>query len=285
MAKSAIILLCGLITMAACSSPKTTSDRIEIPRRVEESSGLALWGDHFLTFNDSGGAASLYTLSRKGELLETHPIEGAINRDWEDITEDENHYYIADTGNNFANRQDLTLYITDKNLQLLDSIKISYARQTVFKARKKHEFDAEALVNYGDSLLLFSKNRKTLTTELYLIPKTPGDYSLTPRTHFEVNALITGGDYRPENQTLVLTGYLPDYTQYLLVAENFDMNRLDEVVFSRHPLALDNAQVEAVKITDDNRLWISSEGEGFNIPFLLPLELPLENAPTANQQQ
>ena len=37
-------------------------------------------------------------LSIKRKRLEKHKIEGAINRDWEDIAQDSTHYFIAIQG-------------------------------------------------------------------------------------------------------------------------------------------------------------------------------------------
>jgi hypothetical protein len=65
-----------------------------------------------------------------------------------------------------------------------------------------------------------------------------------------------------------LTGYLPDYTQYIFKAENFSLNRLDETNIERYQLPYENAQVEAAKILDDGSVWVSSEGEDVNVPFI-----------------
>ena len=95
---------------------------------------------------------------------------------------------------------------------------------------------------------------------------------LSKRKTFDVNALITGGDYDHKTKMLVLTGYLPDYTQYIFKAENFSLDKLDEVNIERYPLAFENAQVEATKILDDGSVWISSEGEEINVPFIYQVD-------------
>ena len=40
----------------------------------------------------------------------------------------------------------------------------------------------------------------------------------------------------------------------------------------RYPLAFENAQVEAAKILDDGTVWISSEGEDVNVPFIYQVD-------------
>lgn len=255
-----------------CDKKVLPEGAIELPRKIRETSGLATLNNQFLTFNDSGGKPALYAINPDGTGLTKHKITGAINRDWEDIAQDSTYFYIADMGNNFGYRKDLTIYIVQHDFSLVDSIKIRYESQKKFNKRKKHKYDAEAIMIYGDSLLLFSKNRKSHKTQLYIFPKKAGKYVLTKRKTFDVNALITGGDYDHKTKKLVLTGYLPDYTQYIFKAENFSLDKLDEVKMERYPLAFENAQVEAAKILDDGTVWISSEGEDVNVPFIYQVD-------------
>ena len=261
-----------LVTLSACTTNKLPEGAIELSKKIDETSGLASIENNFLTLNDSGGKPALYSFNAKGDLLETHKIDGAINRDWEDIAQDSTHFYIADTGNNFATREDLTVYIVTKDFKLKDSIKISYASQTKFKKKKKNKYDAETLIAYGDSLLIFSKNRKSQKTQLYAFPKVGGQFSLEKLHTFDVNALITGGDYDSNSKRLVLTAYLPDYTQYILKAENFQLDQLEDIVLERYQLPLKPAQIEAVKILDNGSVWITSEGEGSSLPYLYKVD-------------
>lgn len=264
-----IILLGGFSSCLTPQQPKT----IALPNAVEETSGLASMGEDFITHNDSGDDAKLYRINKLGELVNTYPIVGALNRDWEDLAQDDSLYYIADTGNNYGKRKDLTIYHVDKNFMLQDSIKIRYAKQDSFNKNKKTKYDAEALIAYGDSLLVFSKNRKSYNSQLYAFPKKAGQYSLTSLKKFKVNALITGGDYSAKSKRMALTGYLPNRSQYLLVADNFSLATIDDIEFKRYRLPLKQAQVEAVKILDNDSIWISSEGEGSAIPFLQKIDL------------
>ena len=256
----------------ACTPKKTSISIIELPSIIDETSGLALVGNNFLTHNDSGGSASLYEFNDYGALVGEHPIIGAVNRDWEDLAEDENYFYIADIGNNSGKRKDLTVYKTTKDFELKDSIKIKYQKQKSFKKNKKTKYNAETLFVVGDSLVLFSKNMKSMNTHLYVFPKEGGSYVLSSRKKFKINTLITGGDYHEESQRLVLTGYRPDGSNYLLKAEKFKLEQPDSIEFERFPLPFEHAQVEAVKIKKNKEVWISSEGEGHSIPFLYRID-------------
>ena len=267
------------LMIVSCAPQTKNHQRIELPAVVEETSGLARIGEDLLTHNDSGDQAALYQISTSGDLVNTIGIQGAIHRDWEDMAQDEKHYYIADTGNNKGKRKDLTVYILSHDFVLQDSIKIAYSKQRSFKKKKKTKYDAECLISYGDSLLIFSKNRKSRSTQLYAFPKKAGTYSLTSLKKFKVNTLITGGDYDADAKLLVLTGYLPDRSQYLIKAQPFALNALDEVILEKYKLPLEKAQVEAVSIIDSSQVWISSEGEGLNIPFIKKIKFQALDTP------
>lgn len=267
------------LMIVSCAPQTKHHQRIELPAVVEETSGLARIGEDLLTHNDSGDKAALYQISTSGDLVSTIGIQGAIHRDWEDMAQDDKHYYIADTGNNKGKRKDLTVYILSHDFVLQDSIKIAYSKQRSFKKKKKTKYDAECLISYGDSLLIFSKNRKSRSTQLYAFPKKAGTYSLTSLKKFKVNTLITGGDYDADAKLLVLTGYLPDRSQYLIKAQPFALNVLDEVILEKYKLPLEKAQVEAVSIIDSSQVWISSEGEGLNIPFIKKIKFQALDTP------
>ena len=266
------LIASSVALFTACTPKKQPIALIELPNIIEETSGLAEFGNNFLTHNDSGGTASLYEFNDQGILVSEHPIIGAVNRDWEDLAQDENYFYIADIGNNSGKRKDLTVYKTTKDFELKDSIKIKYQKQKSFKKNKKTKYNAETLIAVGDSLVLFSKNMKSMNTHLYVFPKEGGSYSLSSRKKFKTNTLITGGDYHTESQRLVLTGYRPDGINYLLKAEKFKLEEPDSIEFEYYSLPFDRAQVEAVKIKKNKEVWISSEGEGLSIPFLYRID-------------
>lgn len=267
-------ILIGLLLVTACEYKTLPKEAIILPDEVEETSGLATLENDFLTHNDSGGEASLYRITPQGELVATYPIDKVKNKDWEDLAQDEEHFYIADTGNNLGKRKKLRIYIIDKTtFKLIDTIKISYADQTKFDPKKKTKYDAETLIAIDDSLVIFSKNRKSNKSRLYVFPKTKGSYRLSWRKKFVLDSRITGGDFHPQTKRLVLSGYLADHTPHLFVAENFNLDSLDQVSFQRYKFNFDKAQIEGVKITKDEQIWISSEGEGHDQAFLLAVDL------------
>ena len=71
------------------------------------------------------------------------------------------------------------------------TIRIRYEAQKTFSKEIRNAYDAEALAAVGDQLVLFSKNRLTLQSEIYTLPKIEGSYSLIPSASINTESLIT----------------------------------------------------------------------------------------------
>ena len=272
--KSCFLLVIFLTIFAKCSKKNIEIEIIRLSKKVNETSGLELVDGNFLTLNDSGDEPYLYTFDIEGKILSKILIKGAQNRDWESLASDENYIYIGDIGNNKGNRKDLKIYLIDFDFKLVDSINFNYKNQSKFKKKKKNRFDAEALVSIKDSLMVFSKNRKDLTTEVYALTKNPGNYSVEPGNSFNVDALITGGDYNSKLDLLALVGYSYSIKkQYLFLFKKFSHRTSKNLFFKKHVIPITNAQIEAIKIIDNNNFWLSSENEGGGYPKLVKLNL------------
>ena len=268
-----VFLIKLLFSFSILSNAQIQLDSILLTKKINETSGLEYYDDYLITHNDSGNAPRLYVINLEGKLVLESTIHGTVNRDWEDLASDGSHYFIADIGNNRGKRKDLTIYILNSKLILVDSINFNYKVQTNFEKRKKHRFDAEALTVLGDSLLLFSKDRKQYNTQLYTIPKAGGNYTLVPFAEWAVGALITAADYDQENQLLALTGYDTDWQQFFYLIPNFILDHARNIQPKKYLLPLEKAQVEAIKIIDKNHFWITSEGEGGGHPRLFKITL------------
>jgi hypothetical protein len=197
-----------------------------MPPDLEESSGLikghqsGQWWSH----NDSGGDPELICFDQSGNVLRTVALRGVGNVDWEEVTADDSGFvYVGDFGNNGNNRQDLVIYrIPHPDLVVGDSVTpeaiyFSYPDQTAFPPPATDlKFDMEAMVAFGDSLHLFSKNRTSPFdgyTRRYTLPKIAGTYTATL-----VDSFFTGGNSKtsywvcaaalsPNKEHLVLVSY------------------------------------------------------------------------------
>ena len=250
-----------------------TFTTIKLDKDLIETSGLELYGENFITHNDSGDKAKLYVFNPKGRLIKSVRFHDISNKDWEDIAADDDHYYIADTGNNYANRKNLKIYILTKELIVKGEISVSYGAQKDFTKRALNSFDAEALTVVGDSLALFSKNRLTQQTELYIFPKKAGDYVLTPSAILKVGSQITAADYNQSYDLLALTGYNFKGEHFFYTASNFIKNGLNAIALKKYLIPIEKAQIEAVKIQDRSNFWLTSEGEKNGFAKLLDLKV------------
>ncbi len=284
-----IYLLAGL-TLLGCSNKEIDSaeiDTVEIiskivlPKIINETSGLEFYNNNFITHNDSGGEPSLYVFNEGGEIVETiglnkNPDFEIENNDWEDITNDNKYFFVADTGNNFGNRDNLNIIRVSKgsNLMVDGIIKISYSDQESFFPRPKHKYDAEAIIIIDDKIALFSKDRENLNTDLYLVDKDQnGQQILTSKFNYTIGSLITGGDYNKENSLLALVSYNSKGEQYLILFENFELNNLENNNFTKYKIPIERAQIEAIKIIDHQTFWITSEDEGVGSPFMYKIQV------------
>ena len=284
-----IYLLVGLI-LFGCSNKEIDSAEIDsaeivskivLPKIINETSGLEFYNNNFITHNDSGGEPSLYVFNEMGEVIETiglnkNPDFEIENNDWEDITNDNEYLFVADTGNNFGNRDNLNIIRVSKGTDFMVDgiIEISYSDQESFFPRPKHKYDAEAIIVIEDKIALFSKDRENLNTDLYLVDKNQnGSQILTSEVSYNVNTLITGGDYDEDRNLLALVSYNSNGNQYLILFKNFELNNLKNNTFKKFKIPLEQAQIEAVKIIDEKTFWVTSEDEGVGSPFMYKIQV------------
>ena len=275
MNKTIRILLFGLL-LFSCSEGGTTIERQFLPLKINETSGLEYYNNNFLTHNDSGGETILYEINKEGNIVDEHFIENCgENNDWEDITADSKYIYIANSGNNYGNRQNLSVLILNKesDFESTGQIQFKYKNQVNFENRNRHPYDSEGIISVGDELILFSKDRENLITELYSLPKMPGSYEIESIYSYPVNSLITGADYNEKLKLVALVGYDFNWNQYFYKVSNFDLSNIDQTVIEKFKIPIGKAQIEAVKIIDESSFWITSEDEGNGFPRLFKFKI------------
>jgi hypothetical protein len=241
----------------------------EIPEEVNETSGLILFEEDIWTHNDSGGKPEFYRISKEtGKVTQRIVIESGQNVDWEDIGQDESFIYAGDFGNNKGNRRDLKIYKVKKS-DISDAKKVNvraeeilffYTDQTSFDGdERNHNFDCEALISYGDSLVVFTKNWNDGRTRMYKLPKTPGEFHLSPIADFNADGLITGADYDESTGNLVLLGY-QDRIPFVYVFAGFTGNSFVSPAIHRINFPrMQGYQTEGIGWLEPGKVIISNE--------------------------
>ena len=244
-------------------SQKLTED-ISLSKKIDETSGLEIVDGQFITHNDSGGDPKLYYLDKKGKIVFERTLEGVKNNDWEDITKDDRFIYVANMGNNFDTRKNLSIVKTpiDPSSSEAELIEFNYPEQVKFTtAYSQSQYDAEALITIDDYLIILTKNKLKKITEIYALPKIAGKYEAKKIGSLNTQSIITGGDYDPDTKLLALTGTLIFNEYYILKIEDFDLESKKDYKIDMYEIPIGKTQVEAIKIIDSNTFWITSEDE------------------------
>ncbi len=239
-----------------------------LPNKLAENSGIIFYDNLLWTLNDSGGRNTIYGFNFLGEIKKEIDIIDANNIDWEDIAQDEKHIYIGDFGNNRGMRKNQTVYrIKKKDIgkdakQKVKSKKIqfSFEDQTDYSFQGKNTpFDCEAIVDFNESLYIFTKDWATRFTTVYEVPKEKGKHTIKPIGKFNVNGLITGADFSPDKTKLALVGY-KDYKPILWIFSDFTTeNFWGEQKILIEMNSIFDAQTEGVCFLGNDSILISCE--------------------------
>ena len=250
-------------------------EEINLPKIINETSGLEFYDKNLITHNDSGGEPILYYLTTDGKIVNTRKIEDVKNNDWEDITMDDEYLYIADMGNNYDTRKNLSIIKIPKsqNLDSFELINFSYPEQKSFKYRKLSMFDAEGLISIDEYLLIFTKNRAKKITDIYRLPKTPGNYNAIKIGSLNTESIITGADFDKSSNLLALTSTISFNEYYLLIIENFSMKKKDNYNIKMYEIPVGKTQIEGIKIINSSTFWLTSEHEKKGDPKLFKLKI------------
>jgi hypothetical protein len=242
------------------------SIRGSLPSQVQESSGLLLLDEGLVTHNDSGNEPLLYILDTlEFKIKRSVRLLGVSNTDWEDLAEDAEYIYIADIGNNRGTRTDLNiLKLSKADFAIKDGvfpkrIDFAYEDQSDFTDTQENDWDAEAIVSKGDSLLIFTKQRKSGGTAVYAIPKEPGTYLAKKIAEAQDIGLITGATSWDGNDEITLVGYTTYLQPFLVSIPKVSNTFTFPGVTQRQFLNLAAGQIEAICALAVNRFLVSSE--------------------------
>lgn len=244
-----------------------------LPGALEETSGLARRGELLWTHNDSGGKAKIYAIDAEGQLIKQVGLKGGHNYDWEEMAHDEQYLYLADIGDNFAQRETLKVHRvswasidaapSDGEVDF-ETIELTIAdKPSVTKDKNVHNFDFEALSSVGNELWLFSKDRDDGRSRLYRFDKTPGLKTIKPQADYPVDFLVTAADYNQHSNEFVLLGYQLTWTgmKSFLWRVKRDGDQLNWSTAKRYDLEPDGQWEAAVWDSEKpNRLWLTREG-------------------------
>lgn len=183
----------------------------------------------FWALNDSQNKNEIYLFDGDtGKIVQTLVLDGVINYDWEEITQDEQYIYVGEFGNNLGSRQDLAVYAIDKKqidpskeIQYVNfkTISFYYPEQTSYEIKnRKNDHDLEAFFAYNGKLHLFSKEWASRKTTHYTIdPNLTNKQAAKKIETFDTQFLVTAAylsNYK-ESKGLYLLGYTQEGIAFL----------------------------------------------------------------------
>lgn len=249
----------------------------DLPSTLKEVSGIEYISKtrHVWVINDGGNKSELYKISKKGEIKKEINIKSK-NKDWEDITSDNNgNLYIGDFGNNGSYRKDLRiLFIRKKQLKKKsispDKIHFSFENQENFPPKKERlYFDCEAFFYFKNYLYLFTKSRvpnKFGTTFLYKIPAVKGNHKAKLIGEFNngttMDSWITAADISKNGKKVVLLSQKNILVFTDFKNDNFFSGKLNKIKLESR------TQKEGICFKNKNTLLLTDEksnGEGGNL--------------------
>ncbi len=260
--------------------------RFSLSQQINETSGVEYFNQHLYTFNDSGGKPEIYKLNpENGEILQTIWVNGAKNKDWEEIARKGDTLFIGDFGNNLGIRKDLTIYsirlpekdtIKKTETPILNTLHFTFEDQTDFtnQGYTKTNFDCEAFVYYQGKLHLFSKRWGDNQTTHYELDLYSSDTMQTAKKieTFNTECVITGADIY-ENE-LYLIGY-SNYNQgglaYVWKFTDFSEGKFFNGKSKKTLLGFTAAisQTEAIAVTE-NKIYITGEEMKYSLFYAPP---------------
>lgn len=284
---SLFILLIGCL-ISSSSFGQTVVEITSLTNQLIESSGMIRIDSKLITHNDSGGQAALFEIDTiSGEPSRTVVISNADNIDWEDICKDDEFIYIGDFGNNQGTRSDLKIYKiaisdyldTSDNIVSAEVIEFDYADQTDFTPSAfSTNFDAEAMISNGDQLHVFTKNWGNNWTNIYSIPKTPGDYSVQKVDSINIEGMVTGAVYDAGNEKIILTGYSILLAPFLVQLTEFSDGPPSQGGITKVNLQMPqgfSSQIEGIITGDNTTIYLTSEESFTGVSGLFRTQLDI----------
>lgn len=263
------IFTCSFFLLSACLPLKKVGI---LTAELHENSGMIVTNNGIWFISDSGNPAMLYKTGFDTKIQRRLLISNAQNIDWEAVCTDKNgNFYIGDIGNNSNLRKNLCIYkIPNPDSFKGDSIKAEkllffYPEQREFPpAAKQKYYDAEAMIAFGDSLYIFTKNRSRPNDGNIFCYSLPNQFGAKDSIKAQLSGLyrikhknflnaITAATLTVDEKILVLLSM-----RKLYIFSDFEKGRFfDTKKVKTYRLRF--TQKEAMGFSNDRTLYISDE--------------------------
>ena len=198
-----------LACAAAADSPVAEIGRLQ-NKSIKEASGLVASRAHagvFWTHND-GDDGVLYAVRGDGSSVGKVKVDAKF-RDWEDLAADPaGNLYLADCGNNDANRKHMTIYrVAEPDPATGGEIEATATWRLSFPGEKP--FNCESLFILGGHGYVISKHEDGRAAGVYRFALATAKKKRTPLEHvidLPVNEPVTAADVSSDGKRLAVLG-------------------------------------------------------------------------------
>ncbi len=262
------------------------------PGIIDEASGIAdsrnnpgfLWVQQ-----DSGNPPELFLLSYNGEVIKKIFLNGATNRDWEDVAvgngpeENKSYIYIAETGDNNKKRSSYAIYRMPEPDAAADTIH-SFDKIEFRYPDGSHNAEAIFLDNKTKDIYVVNKSVKDSNSKLYKIPYPQHTNRVNLAKYMgEIPvSVIAAADVSADGNEILMKNYTHIYYWKKGNGESF------EATLKRKPITLGyvlEPQGEAICFRNDNNgFYTLSERPFFSASVSLNYYKRKENTATASSK-
>ncbi len=185
--------------------------------RLPEASGLArsLMNDEILfSHNDSGGEASVFAIDTRGNLLAEIRLEGAKNRDWEEIATafdpitNTPYIYVGEIGDNGARYKHVSFYKFEEP-DIIDSVIVIREFERIDYQYEDGPRDAEAFFvepKTGD-IYIISKREEQVGIYHLAYPQATGEMLIAKKLGQMQMSWVTAADISPNGKYILVKNY------------------------------------------------------------------------------
>jgi len=214
-----IVLLLALVLYIALPAKGGVESYILATEQLDEASGLAHSRIHnqiLYSHNDSGGAASIFAIDYKGNLISEIQVSGVQNRDWEDIAtgidpvDGKAYIYIGEIGDNRARYSSIFIYRIEEPASVLqDSLIISHEPEIYEIRYEDGPRDAEALFMEPDSgdLYILSKREERVGIYRLTYPLSTSEINVAQRLGDMEMGWVTAADISADGSSILVKNY------------------------------------------------------------------------------
>ncbi len=231
---------------------------------INETSGIAdskvnegyLWVQQ-----DSGNPPLIYLLKHDGTITDSILIEGATNRDWEDIALSGNRLFIGDIGDNNATYPDYAFYRFDE--PLLGTERVSNYDKIEFKY-SDGSHDAEAFLVDPNTKDIYIITKRDTKSKVYKLAYPQSTLSMNEAVFvfdLSFNGAVSAA-ISPDGKDVIVKTYTTLYY--------YTKNATDDisVALAKVPSTLDyqiEIQGEAISFGSDNKGFYTLSEKALNI--------------------